>query len=294
MKTGLTLYFEDSDRQFVEDLAACLTESDVTVRLWAAGRGSGRESSEDVSAETGYVGVIVSPSLIESDETKAAVAKVLSQEIESDKKVVLAILYKDCAIPLFLRDKRYADCRTGVNRHALEQILNVIGGRYKPVRNPKEQGPFHPMQWAEKEFLKVRREEQRHLFATALVVSISQPVVRDRPDLPIPMYIAKEFGIPLANQHSQGLALSWKGMETYLKFSFKVPGRARGLEKLYRDIFKRGPAKGSGSLYYCILSYGEAEQFGKFSFELTLPGIIRPYVMLDRVPEFAGPPNIIP
>jgi hypothetical protein len=284
MKAALTLYFDEAERQFAQALETRLQESHVAVHLFADHQVD-KQSGPDRHSP-GFVGVILTSKLVASDQARASLAEILRREIEQEKKELFVILRQDCPIPPFLRDKRYADCRTGVNRRALEQILEVVGGRYKPFRNPKKQGPFDPMHWAEKEFLKLRQDKQRYMFATALQASISQPIIKEKSHLAIPTFITEEYGIALANQHSQGLALSWKGMETYLQFTQKVPGRARGLERRYQDIFNRSPAKGTGSPYYYILSYGEAAQFGRFSFELTLPAVVKPYVMLDRLPEF--------
>jgi hypothetical protein len=285
MKPSITLYFDPADRFFADTLASRLRDSGTDVAFWNEVGPPPWADSALQPQKCKHAGVILSPNFTSSEQMRAKASALLTDEITDGEPTILTILHQNCEIPVLLRDKRYADCRTGVTRRSLEQILGVIGGRYKPFRREKASGPFSAMDWAETEFLKLRRQDDRYRFATALKISISPPVIRERPDLAVPLFIAEEYQIPVANQHSQGLALSWKGMEKYLTFTTKVPGRVRGLERRYSVLFGRAPAKGVGSPYYCILSYGEVGKFGRFVCDLDIPACVSEYVMFDKLPE---------
>ena len=55
----------------------------------------------------------------------------LARELESRQVFVLPILYRDCQVPLFLKDKVYADFRTSYDL-GLETLLERIDPPIKP------------------------------------------------------------------------------------------------------------------------------------------------------------------
>jgi hypothetical protein len=58
-----------------------------------------------------YLGVVRSPASVDSEWLNREVRMALDREICSRRVKVLPILFKDCAMPGFLRDKLFADFR---------------------------------------------------------------------------------------------------------------------------------------------------------------------------------------
>jgi len=59
--------------------------------------------------ESKYLGVILSPSSVESSWVKREVEVALNEEIKGKRVKVIPILYKKCEVPLFLSGKVWAD-----------------------------------------------------------------------------------------------------------------------------------------------------------------------------------------
>jgi hypothetical protein len=66
---------------------------------------------EDGIREAGFLAVVLSPKSIESQWVRRELNAALAAELERRSVFILPVLARDCEIPLFLRDKLYADFR---------------------------------------------------------------------------------------------------------------------------------------------------------------------------------------
>jgi hypothetical protein len=84
--------------------------------------------------------VILSKASVESEWRKKELSTGLIRELDEKRGVVLPVLKQDCAIPLFLRDKLYADFRTNFDdglRSVLESIARVTSESLLRVDAPE-------------------------------------------------------------------------------------------------------------------------------------------------------------
>lgn len=80
-----------------------------------------------------YLGVVLTPESVASKWVNQELKAALSQEILSQRVKVLPILYKDCDIPLFLKDKIYADFRNCMtDQHAFNLAFDFLVERLLP------------------------------------------------------------------------------------------------------------------------------------------------------------------
>lgn len=77
--------------------------------------------------------VILSEASIKSEWCKKELSAGLIRELDEKRVVVLPVLLEDCEIPLFLRDKMYADLRTDFEA-GLGSIMDAVG----KVSNPNQ------------------------------------------------------------------------------------------------------------------------------------------------------------
>ena len=59
-----------------------------------------------------YLGLVLSPDALASEWVKSEVGAAWCRQMSSRKTIVLPILYRDCELPLFLSDRKYADFRS--------------------------------------------------------------------------------------------------------------------------------------------------------------------------------------
>jgi hypothetical protein len=84
--------------------------------------------------------VVLSKASVESEWCKKELSTGLIRELEEKRVVVLPVLIDDCKIPLFLRDKLYADFRTSFDQglnDVLESISRVTSDTLVRLENPQ-------------------------------------------------------------------------------------------------------------------------------------------------------------
>ena len=120
--------YSHADRGFVDQLAHQLVYHKVNVWLdrWELHVGDSliakiQEAISDASALL----VILSKSSVQSEWCKKELNSGLIRELEERRVVVLPVLSEDCEIPLFLREKLYADFRTDFD-DGLNTILEAV------------------------------------------------------------------------------------------------------------------------------------------------------------------------
>lgn len=112
--SGIFLSHSSKDKEFARKLAAALERASITVWLDEIEIRVGDSLFDEISGgltRAKHVGVILSPDSVSSEWVKREVNAALIEEISERRTRVLPILYRDCDVPLFLREKLYADFR---------------------------------------------------------------------------------------------------------------------------------------------------------------------------------------
>jgi hypothetical protein len=101
-----------SDKPFVQKLANDLRRIGVDVWFdgWEIKVGESLTwKIEEGIRENEYLAVVLSPEAINSEWVRSELGAAWAKQMKQKKVVVLPILYRDCDMPLFLSDRRYAD-----------------------------------------------------------------------------------------------------------------------------------------------------------------------------------------
>jgi TIR domain len=289
MKPSIFLSHNVADKAFVRRLATDLRQAGAGVWLDDAEIRIGDSLIEKI--ETGlvksdYLGIVLTPNSINSNWVKAELRAILSRELADGKVRGLAILYRDCELPPFLVDKRYADFRKGSYRKALMDVLIAMGLSYEPVRQVRLNTPYDPLVKSVVRILGIKEEQCQRLYATALHLSISAAFLRDHPDLSIPYFIEQEYSISLKDQSSYYISLPrrkaykflrslGRGMKSFMK---------RGLELRYQQRFSRKITIGLSSPDHYIFSYCELLEWFDIPINISMPSTIEPCVLWDHLP----------
>lgn len=120
--------YSHSDVSIVNKLAAHLVKhnANVWVDTWELNVGDSiLNRVQDAIQESSALLVILSKTSVESEWCKKELSAGLMRELDEKIVVVLPVLVDDCEIPLFLREKMYADLRTDFNK-GLHNILDAI------------------------------------------------------------------------------------------------------------------------------------------------------------------------
>lgn len=109
------LSHSSSDRVFALALAKRLRDQDVRVWLDEAELDVGDSLIDKISRaidETDFFAVILSHASVASEWVQVELQAALQKELAADRVTVLPVLLDDAEIPLFLKDRKYADFRT--------------------------------------------------------------------------------------------------------------------------------------------------------------------------------------
>ena len=140
MAASVFLSHNRTDKPFARRLAADLKRAGRVVWLDEEKIELGDSIQESIQKgidESDYLAVVLSPDAVASKWVKQELRQALEREIRVDKITVLPLLYRDCEIPGFLRDKRYADCRTD---ESYSDALNLLKRRlHLPLTQPVEE-----------------------------------------------------------------------------------------------------------------------------------------------------------
>jgi hypothetical protein len=121
--------YSHADAGFAESLAANIfkkAKTSVWIDRWELNVGDSLiRRIEEAITEASAIVVVLSKASVESEWVRKELSAGLIRELEEKRVVVLPILLEDCAIPLFLRDKKYADFRKDFDT-GLRQVLDAI------------------------------------------------------------------------------------------------------------------------------------------------------------------------
>lgn len=146
---ALFLSYSHSDSAFAEKLAAHLVDEGarIWVDKWELRVGDSIvERVQEAVGGADAVLVVLSPDSVESQWCKKELATGLVRELDEKRVVVLPILYRDCEIPPFLRDKRYADFRESFDE-GLKETLEAVAGVMSEDLG-RTSGPDYHTDWA--------------------------------------------------------------------------------------------------------------------------------------------------
>lgn len=141
--------YSHQDKNFVDRLAVQLVRNRVYVWLdrWELHVGDSLTSRiEDAITSASALLVILSAASVESAWCKREINSGLVRELEERRVVVLPVLIEDCAVPLFLRDKLYADFRTNFD-DGLRTVLEATARISNPNTGRIEDSEYH-MDWS--------------------------------------------------------------------------------------------------------------------------------------------------
>ncbi|MBL7205936.1 MAG: toll/interleukin-1 receptor domain-containing protein [Desulfobacteraceae bacterium] len=120
--------YSHANRDFVDLLAAHLIKNKarVWVDRWELNVGDSIINKIQSAIEgSEAILVILSNASVESEWCKKELSSGILRELEEKRVVVLPVIIEDCEIPLFLRDKMYADFRKNFDE-GLNTILDAI------------------------------------------------------------------------------------------------------------------------------------------------------------------------
>ena len=115
--------YSSKDREFVDRLAFALVAKRIKIWLdkWEMHPGDSLiDKIQDGLTESGYLLVVLSENSVESEWCKKELNSGLMREIEEKKVHVIPIVIDDCKVPLFLKEKLYADFRNNFDAGLVE------------------------------------------------------------------------------------------------------------------------------------------------------------------------------
>lgn len=117
--------YAHSDRDFVDKFAIKLVENRTKVWLdrWELKVGESLiQRIQDAIQDSDALVVVLSEKSVESEWCKKELSAGLIRELEEKRVVVLPVVIDNCKIPLFLKDKKYADFRQNFNEAMFEVV----------------------------------------------------------------------------------------------------------------------------------------------------------------------------
>lgn len=116
------------DEPFVEKLAAALVKNNthVWVDTWELNVGDSILDRVQLAIQNASaLLVVLSRSSVQSEWCRRELSAGLMRELEEKRVIVLPVVIENCDIPLFLREKKYADFRNNFN-DGLNAILDAV------------------------------------------------------------------------------------------------------------------------------------------------------------------------
>lgn len=136
--------YSHQDKDFVDRLAAELARQrrHVWVDRWEikVGQSLIQKVQDAITVSAGLI-VVLSKASVASEWCKKELTSGLLRELEEKKVVVMPVLVEECQIPLFLRDKLYADFR-GDFQAGLDMVLDATAAVTSERAARHEDGDF--------------------------------------------------------------------------------------------------------------------------------------------------------
>jgi hypothetical protein len=135
MKRDVFVSYSWKDKDFAVRLATDLRA--VGLKVWIdrwemrVGDSLNKKVGEGIT-ESAWLCVVLSPESVASPWVEKELNAALARELERRDVFVLPLLYRECAIPLFLRDKVYADSRS-----SYQEGLDALLPRFESTVEPQ-------------------------------------------------------------------------------------------------------------------------------------------------------------
>lgn len=129
------LSHSSADKPFVRKLASDLDQCGIDVWFDEWELGVGDSLHERIAAgmdKSSWLAVVLSINSTRSNWVKKELNAALATELERKKVFVLPILLNECKIPVFLKDKLYADFRSDYS-HGFFALMQVIDPKRFPA-----------------------------------------------------------------------------------------------------------------------------------------------------------------
>jgi hypothetical protein len=137
--------YSHRDKAFVDRLASQLVYHKVNVWLdrWEMNAGDSlMDKVQSALTDASALLVILSPHSVESEWCKKELNSGLMRELSEKRVVIIPVLVADCEIPLFLREKMYADFRSNFDE-GLTTILEAVSKFTNEWRNRSDTPLWH-------------------------------------------------------------------------------------------------------------------------------------------------------
>ncbi len=138
-KEGVTnmavfISYSHADKEKIDKIAGHLVRkrASVWVDRWELKPGDSliNRIQEAVEGSSALL-IMLSPASVDSGWCKRELTAGLLRELEEKRVVTIPVLLEDCNIPLFLRDKMYADFRTDFDA-GMNALLEAVAGHANP------------------------------------------------------------------------------------------------------------------------------------------------------------------
>jgi hypothetical protein len=142
--------YSHADKAFVNKLASNLVKHDahVWVDTWELNVGDSilNRVQEAIQASSALL-IVLSKASVASEWCKKELSAGLMRELDEKRVVVLPVLVEDCEIPVFLREKMYADFRKGF-ASGLKALLEAVA-RVTKIDQGRLQAGKSKIDWSE-------------------------------------------------------------------------------------------------------------------------------------------------
>ena len=142
--------YSHQDRDFVDKLAVDLVKNKarIWVDRWELNVGDSIiEKVQEAIQESSALIIVISNSSMESDWCKKELSAGFLRELEEKRVVVLPLLLEECKMPIFLREKMYADFRREYDE-GLKKTLEAIAKVTSDTQGRFSQKPESDVDWS--------------------------------------------------------------------------------------------------------------------------------------------------
>ena len=141
--------YSHSDAEFVDRVAAELIKNrkHVWIDRYELRAGDSLVARiQDAITNAGAMLVVLSKASVASEWCKKELSSGLIRELDEKRVLVIPLLLEDCTVPLFLRDKYYADFRLNFDK-GVRDVLEAIAGVTSDAQGRIHSNDYH-FDWA--------------------------------------------------------------------------------------------------------------------------------------------------
>lgn len=147
---AIFISYSHADAGFAHQLATELVEHNahVWIDTWELNVGDSLvDKIQKAIQDAGALLVILSKASVDSEWCKKELSAGLIRELEEKRVIVLPVLKEECNIPMFLRDKKYADFRKDFEK-GVDDLLSAVAKVINPEQGRIRSGNVNT-DWAE-------------------------------------------------------------------------------------------------------------------------------------------------